>query len=66
MLVRSLSRSEWLRVLARGFRSECQIDKNQTFREAELEAVFEDMGGRHPAEAVDRLWPWIFLIRMPT
>ena len=56
VLVRGLSRSEWLRVLARGFRSECEIDKNQSFRDTELEAIFEDIGDREPGQAVDRRW----------
>jgi hypothetical protein len=56
VLVRGLSRSEWLRVLARGFRSECELDKNLSFREAELETLLEDVAARYPAESVDRNW----------
>lgn len=56
VLVRGLSRSEWMRVLARGFRSECSLDRELSFRESELEALFEDVAARLGAREVDRDW----------
>lgn len=54
--VRALTRAEWLRVLARGFRSECFQPKDVTWGEGQLRALFEEVCGNHPAEAVDREW----------
>ncbi len=55
VLVRALSRSEWLRVLARGFHVECRTPDHFWGR-GELEELFEDLGRRHPGTEVDRKW----------
>lgn len=54
--VRALTRAEWLRVLARGFRSECKQPKDVTWREGQVRALFEEISQSHSAEAVDRDW----------
>lgn len=54
--VRALSRAEWLRVLARGFRSECKQPNDITWNEGELRALFEEVSRAHGADAVDRDW----------
>ena len=41
VLVRGLSRAELLRVLARGFRSECDTPPDDLWQESQLEALFE-------------------------
>lgn len=56
VLVRSLSRSEWLRVLARGFRSECEMPAKQKWEDADLEGLFEEVAANHSADEVDRHW----------
>ncbi len=57
VLVRGLSRAEWLRVLARGFRSECDMpNKEFTWGETELEELFIKSAAKSPADAVDRHW----------
>jgi hypothetical protein len=55
VLVRALSRSEWLRVLARGFHVECRAADDPWQRGA-LEELFEDLGRRYPAAEADRKW----------
>ena len=55
VLVRALSRSEWLRVLARGFHVECRTP-GHCWGRGELEELFEDLGRRHPVTEVDRKW----------
>lgn len=54
--IRALTRSEWLRVLARGFRSECVQPKDLVWNESVLRQLFEETSDRHAAEAVDREW----------
>lgn len=54
--VRALARSEWLRVLARGFRSECRQPKDVTWREGQLRGLFEETCRGHASDAVDRDW----------
>jgi hypothetical protein len=54
--VRALTRAEWLRVLARGFRSECIQPKGLTWREDAIRALFESVSQDHAADAVDRDW----------
>jgi len=54
--VRALTRAEWLRVLARGFRSECKQAKDVTWREGQVRALFEEISASHAADAVDRDW----------
>ena len=56
VLVRALSRSEWLRVLARGFRSECEMPGKQKWEDADLEGLFEDVASNHSGGEVDRQW----------
>ncbi len=56
VMVRSLSRSEWLRVLARGFRSECEMPAKQKWEDADLEGLFEEVAGNHAGKEVDRHW----------
>ncbi len=56
VLVRSLSRSEWLRVLARGFRSECELPTKQKWEDADLEGLFEDVSSNHMGQKIDRQW----------
>ena len=54
--VRALTRAEWLRVLARGFRSECKQPANVVWREGQLRDLFEEVSRDHDAEKVDRDW----------
>ena len=54
--VRALSRAEWLRVMARGFRSECVQPMNITWREPQLRALFDEVSRQHAADDVDRDW----------
>lgn len=56
VMVRALTRSEWLRVVARGFLSECQKPVTQKWEEADLEGLFEDVSSNHSAAKVDRQW----------
>lgn len=57
VLVRGLSRSEWLRVLARGFCSECAVpDKKFEWHDRELEDLFIRVAGYAVADAIDREW----------
>lgn len=56
VLVRGLSRAEWLRVLARGFQSECGLPADVLWQESELEELFEQLNGVYPASEVDREW----------
>ncbi|MEQ8785973.1 MAG: virulence factor SrfC family protein [Pirellulaceae bacterium] len=53
--VRALSRSEWLRVLARGFRSECP-PSTATWEEGQLREMFESISQTHGADAGNRNW----------
>ncbi|QDU95124.1 virulence factor SrfC family protein [Lignipirellula cremea] len=57
VMVRALTRAQWLRVLARGFLVEC--GKTQTpdiWSAAELEQMFEENGRRYAGTTVDRGW----------
>jgi hypothetical protein len=57
VLVRGLSRSEWLRVLSRGFRSECSMPgKEWMFDESSLEELFSKTAVKYPACETDRQW----------
>ncbi|MFM9966150.1 MAG: virulence factor SrfC family protein [Planctomycetaceae bacterium] len=56
VLVRGLTRAEWLRVLARGFRSECDLPPDDLWQESQLEKLFEEHSGSHRADTVDREW----------
>jgi len=55
VMVRALTRAEWLRVLARGFHVECQTP-DQSWQQSQLEELFERLGRDYPAQAVDRQW----------
>ena len=55
VMVRALTRAEWLRVLARGFHAECKTPAT-TWQQAELETLFEDFARKFPDQQVDRKW----------
>jgi hypothetical protein len=55
VMVRALTRVEWLRVLARGFHAECKTPA-KTWQQAELEEHFEDVYRKHTGAEVDRKW----------
>ena len=55
VMVRALTRAEWLRVLARGFHAECKTPVI-TWQQAELEDLFEDLSKRYAHSEVDRKW----------
>jgi hypothetical protein len=55
VMVRALTRVEWLRVLARGFHAECKTPA-KTWQQGELEELFEDVYRRHTGAEVDRKW----------
>jgi hypothetical protein len=55
VMVRALTRVEWLRVLARGFHAECKTPA-RTWQQGELEELFEDLARRHNGSEVDRRW----------
>lgn len=54
--VRALTRAEWLRVLARGFRSECVQPADVVWREGQLRDLFEEVSRTDGADSVDREW----------
>jgi len=56
VMVRAVSRSEWLRILALGFRSECEMPATQKWEDADLEGLFEEVASNHSGEEVDRHW----------
>jgi len=55
VMVRALTRVEWLRVLARGFHVECKTP-NLTWQQGELEELFEEMSREFGGQEVDRKW----------
>ena len=55
VMVRALTRAEWLRVLARGFHVECKAPP-QSWQQSQLEELFEQLGREYPSQAVDRQW----------
>ncbi len=55
VMVRALTRVEWLRVLARGFHVECKTPE-RSWTQAELEELFEDLAHDFPGSEVDRKW----------
>lgn len=55
VMVRALTRTEWLRVLARGFHVECQIG-DRCWDQGRLENLFEEYGSLHAGREVDRKW----------
>jgi hypothetical protein len=56
VMVRALRRSEWLRVLARGFHVECRRPAEQNWQQGQLEELFENLARDFPAGEVDRKW----------
>ena len=56
VLVRGLSRAEWLRMLARGFRSECEMPRDEMWQESQLETLFEELSSSYVGTDVDREW----------
>lgn len=54
--VRALTRAELIRVLARGFRSECKQPNDVVWGEGQLRELFEDVARAHAADTVDRDW----------
>ncbi len=55
VMVRALTRSEWLRVLARGFHGECQTPEI-AWSQGELEELFEQVSRDYAGQQVDRRW----------
>jgi len=55
VMVRALTRVEWLRVLARGFHVECKTPE-KSWTQSELEELFEDLAHDYPGDQVDRKW----------
>ncbi|HIQ22246.1 MAG TPA: hypothetical protein EYH34_13560 [Planctomycetes bacterium] len=55
VMVRALTRAEWLRVLARGFHVEC-VASEHAWQQSNLEDLFEELGAKFPAREVDRKW----------
>jgi len=55
VMVRALTRVEWLRVLARGFHAECK-GPARTWQQSELEQLFDELNQKHSAHEVDRKW----------
>ena len=55
VMVRALTRAEWLRVLARGFHVECKLPE-RAWQENVLEELFEQLGREFPGGQVDRKW----------
>jgi hypothetical protein len=56
VMVRALTRVEWLRVLARGFHIECRRPAEQNWQENQLEELFENLSRSYPGQEVDRRW----------
>jgi hypothetical protein len=55
VMVRALTRAEWLRVLARGFHVECQLE-DRCWQDGAVEALFAEICSSYPAREVDRRW----------
>ena len=55
VMIRALTRAEWIRVLARGFHAECKTPAI-TWQQGELEDLFEDLSRNYPNSEVDRKW----------
>ncbi|MBQ6109224.1 MAG: hypothetical protein IJK97_13515 [Thermoguttaceae bacterium] len=55
VMVKALTRVEWIRVLARGFQVECR-SPDFAWDEAHLDKMLEDMSRQHPGTSVDRRW----------
>jgi hypothetical protein len=55
VMVKALTRMEWLRVLARGFHGEC-VTSDHAWQQEELEELFERLGRDHAGAEIDRRW----------
>lgn len=55
VMVRALTRAEWLRVLARGFQVECKTPLG-CWQQDQLEDLFEQLSRDFPGQQVDRQW----------
>ena len=55
VMVRALTRAQWLRVMARGFAVEC-VSSQHSWTQDELEQLFEETSRRYSATEVDRRW----------
>jgi len=55
VMVRALTRAEWLRVLARGFHVECR-SADPPWQQSRLEELFEDLARQHASREIDRKW----------
>jgi hypothetical protein len=55
VMVRALTRAQWLRVLARGFAVEC-VTPDRNWTQEQLEELFEEIGRRYTDSKVDRGW----------
>jgi len=56
VMVRALTRAQWLRVMARGFAVECRQHEPHDWTQDQLEELFEDTCRRYSATQVDRRW----------
>lgn len=55
VMVRALTRAQWLRVLARGFAVEC-VTPDRNWTQAQLEEMFDGVSRKFAAQGVDRKW----------
>lgn len=57
VMVRALTRSQWIRVLARGYAVEC-VTPDRNWTQEQLEDLFDEVARRYPATSgqVDRRW----------
>lgn len=55
VMVRALTRAQWLRVLARGFNGECATPE-RNWSQDQLEDMFDEVSGRYSGVEVDRRW----------
>lgn len=55
VIVRALTRAQWLRVLAKGFTVECATP-SRAWSQPELESLFDELGRRYASTSVDRRW----------
>ncbi len=55
VMVRALTRAEWIRVLARGFHVECQTPEH-AWQQSEIEELFVELSREYGTREVDRKW----------
>jgi hypothetical protein len=60
VIVRALTRSQWLRVMARGFAVEC-VTPQRNWTQEQLEELFQDLSRRYGGTDVDRRWRYDLL-----